>query len=676
MSDDCCDACAPSPNGSRDERAEAPVTVWRVPEVRVAALASALLAMGLVAGWRREVDASTALYLAALVVGGSTFVPDTVRALVRGRLGVGTLMTVAAVGALILGEVGEAATLAFLFSISEALEGYALRRTTHGLRALLSLAPPEATVLRDGRQTVVAAQELEPGDLLLVRPGERVATDGIVGTGHSAMDNSAITGESVPVEVTPGSEVFAAAINGSGVLQIEVTRRTEDNSLARVVRIVEQAQERKGASQRMAQRVARPLVPATIVVAGAIALLGSILGSPELWIHRGLVVLVAAAPCAFAISVPVTVVAAIGAATRSGVLIKGGAALEALGSVDIVAFDKTGTLTRNEPKVIEVAPVRDSSQRVLVDVASALEAKSEHPLAAAITAYHRSDLAAEDVQAVPGNGVTGIVAGSLARLGKPGFIDPSQLRPEVERLQEQGATVVLVEHGDQLLGAIAVRDELRSEAAQVVRRLHDAPLRLTHVAMLTGDNRRTAYALGRAAGIDDVRAELLPEDKVIALSDLQGRGPVAMVGDGINDAPALATADVGIAMGAMGSDVAIETADVALMGQDLRHLPDVMTHARRALSIARQNLALSALILIVLIPLAAAGALGLAAVVAIHELAEVVVIANGLRAARWQRALPPVVLRLSRAQADAAAHRSETRSQLSPRVPDRPRVEA
>jgi len=601
---------------------------------------------------RTSAAAGTAVFALALIAGGSTFIPATLRDLLRRRLSVGTLMTIAAIGAVALGEVGEAATLAFLFSISEGLEGYALTRTRHGLRALLSLAPAEATVVRDGRQAVVLADELAPGDVLLVRPGERIATDGVVTHGRSAVDNSAITGESVPVEVAPGTEVFAAAINGNGALQVEVTRRTEDNSLARVVRIVEEAQERKGTSQRIAQRIARPLVPGIMVIAAAVAVIGSAFGSPELWIHRALVVLVAAAPCAFAISVPVTVVTAIGAATRTGVLIKGGAALEALGAVTAVALDKTGTLTRNEPRVIAVVPAVDATETEVLEVASALESKSEHPLAAAITSHHAATSAAADVKAVTGSGLVGTINGNRARLGKPGFIEPGALAGNVDRLQHAGATVVLVEHGDRLLGAIAVRDELRPEAREVVSRLRDAPLRIDPVVMLTGDNARTAAAVAGAAGIAAVRAELLPEGKVAAIRELQENGRVGMVGDGINDAPALATAHVGIAMGAMGSDVAIETADVALMGHDLRHLPEVLLHARRALAIARQNLAFSALILITLVPLAATGALGLAAVVAAHEVAEVVVIANGIRAGR-RRALTDAasapILRIRRA---------------------------
>jgi len=616
-----------------DEGVE-PQRLRDIREVRSAGAAGVLLAGGLVADVADAHGVAVTLFLAALAVGGSTFVPETLRALLHRRLGVGTLMTIAAAGAVALGELGEAASLAFLFSVSEALESYALARTRRGLRALLSLVPERATVRRGDAELEVSPAELVVGDVMIVGPGDRIATDGTVVEGRSTLDLSAITGESVPVEVEQGTDVFAASINGGGVLDVRVTARTTDNSLARIVHIVEEAQERKGASQRLAERVARPLVPGIMVVATGIAIVGSVFGDPAEWIGRALVVLVAAAPCAFAISVPVTVVAAIGAAARAGILIKGGAALEALGGVQVIALDKTGTLTRNRPTVIDVVEGNGATPSMVLSVAAALENRSEHPLAAAILAAAPATFEATDVQAVIGSGITGTVDGNPARLGKPGFIDPGELAATVEHLQREGCTVVLVEHAGRLLGLIAVRDELRPEAAHVVRRLR--ALGVDRVAMLTGDNRRTADALGRAAGVDDIYAELLPEDKVRAVVGLRAGGHVAMVGDGINDAPALATAEVGIAMGAMGSDVAIEAADVALMGEDLTHLPDAIAHAQRARRIMRQNLALSGLILAVLIPLAATGALGLAAVVATHELAEVVVIANGVRAGRRQ----------------------------------------
>ena len=624
MTDACC-------AHDHHDAAETPQRLRDVREIQLSALAGISLGVGLAAG-TADLDAlALAGYAAALFAGGLTFIPEAARGLLRGRLGVGTLMAIAAIGAVILGEYGEAATLAFLFSISEALESYALTRTRRGLRALLDLVPPRATVLRDGRERTVAPEELTVGDRLLVRPGERLATDGVIRSGRSALDFSALTGESVPVERGPGEEVFAAAINGGAALEVEVTARTEDNSLARIVQIVEEAQERKGHSQRLAERIARPLVPGVMLAALLIAVVGSVLGDPGTWVERSLVVLVAAAPCAFAISVPVTVVAAIGAATRSGVLIKGGAALEALAGVRSVALDKTGTLTRNRPQVIDVISANGIRPDELLGVAAALERRSEHPLAQAILAAAADGASAEDVEAVPGSGLVGHLDGRRLRLGRPGFVEPGSLDAHVRELQGDGATVVLVERDGDTLGAIAVRDELRPEAQAAVEDLHAIGLKL---AMLTGDNERTAHALAEAAGIDHVHAGLLPTGKVEVIEGLQRKRSTAMVGDGINDAPALASADVGIAMGAMGTDVAIEAADVALMGDDLRHLPDTLVHARRAGRIMRQNLLLSGGILVTLIPLAATGVLGLAAVVAVHELAEVVVIANGVRAGR------------------------------------------
>jgi cation-transporting ATPase G len=621
MTDACC--------GGGEVDGDVPARLRDVGEIRAAAVAGLALAAGTVAGWAGAQTPAVIGFVVALVVGGSTFVPQSARALLRGRLSVGTLMAIAAVGAVVLGELGEAATLAFLFSISEALESFALARTRRGLRALLDLVPPRATVLVDGQPRAVGAEELRLGDRLLVRPGERVATDGIVRSGRSALDFSAITGGSVPVERGPGQEVYAAAINGRSAIEVEVTAGVEDNSLARIVRIVEEAQERKGASQRLAERIARPLVPGVLVVAAAVAVLGALFGDPGVWMARALVVLVAAAPCAFAISVPVTVVAAIGAATRSGVLIKGGAALEGLARVRTVALDKTGTLTENRPRAIEVTSAPGTTSAEILDVAAALEARSEHPLAQAVLAAAGAPGTAENVEAVPGSGLVGSVDGRPVRLGRPGFVDAGTLRPAVEAMQAGGATVVLVEREGVTIGAIAVRDELRAEAAAAVAALHDAGMA---TVMLTGDNRATAGALAAAAGVQEVHSELLPTDKAAVIGRLESSGPTAMVGDGINDAPALATATVGVAMGAMGTDVAIETADVALMGDDLRHLPDTFSHARRARRIMTQNLALSGAILVALVPLSAAGALGLAAVVAIHELAEVVVIANGVRA--------------------------------------------
>ncbi|WP_052168842.1 heavy metal translocating P-type ATPase [Actinoalloteichus spitiensis] len=635
MADECCAPREEHP-GTRDQpgprdhaEQRGPRRLWQVRELHVAAVAALLLVAGwLISTWGDE-RVGAVVELAAAVVGAATFAPRAVRALLRGRIGVGTLMTIAAVGAVALGQFAEAAMLGVLFSVAEGLEHHAVRRTRDGLRALLDLVPPNVTVLRDGVQVAVPPEQIAVGEVMLVRPGERAATDGVVRSGRTTLDLSAITGESMPVEAGPGTPVHAGAINGGGAVEVEVTAPASDSSLARIVHIVEEAQDRRGRGQRLADRIARPLVPAIMVLSAVVGVLGALLGDPSVWVERALVVLVAASPCALAISVPLTVVAFVGAASRHGVLVKGGAALEELGRVDTVALDKTGTLTRNDPAVIAVVTPENGRREDVLATAAALEARSEHPLARAI--LHATDAVpdAEDVTAVPGHGLRGRQAGRRVRLGKPGWVDPGPLRPEVTRLQSSGATVVVVEVDGAVLGAIAVRDEPRPEAAEVVDLLGRLGI---ETVMVTGDNRVTARALAARTGVGEVHAELLPEDK----ADLVSRrgGTVAMVGDGVNDAPALATADVGIAMGAVGTDVAIETADVALMGEDLRHLPHVLRHARRARRIMLSNVALSLGIIAVLIPLAVSGGLGLAGVVFVHELAEVLVILNAVRAAR------------------------------------------
>ncbi|SDR92724.1 Cd2+/Zn2+-exporting ATPase [Paraoerskovia marina] len=627
------DACCSSDEVAAPEADDESGRLWQVGEIRAAVAAAVVLLAGWLLSWTTTVPdwIVVGLEAVALVIAASTFVPGAVRRLLRGKIGVGTLMTIAAVGAVILGQIEEAAMLAILYSISEGLEEYSLARTRRGLRALLDLVPTEATVVRGREHVQIDPAVLSIGDVMLVRPGECVATDAQILTGTTSLDVSALTGESVPVEAGPGERVLAGSINGTGALEVTVTATSEDNSLARIVHIVETEQARKGGGQRLADSIASRLVPAILVAAALIAVIGSLAGDPALWIERALVVLVAASPCALAISVPVTVVAAVGAASKRGVLIKGGAALEQLGTVRSLALDKTGTLTANNPAVVEVVPAAGQTTDRVLAVAAGLEARSEHPLARAILVATTERPETSDVAAVTGAGITGTLDGRQVRLGRPGWIDAGPLAADVERMQERGATAVLVEDAGVLLGAVAVRDELRPEAAEVVR---DLTRDGYTVAMLTGDNERTAHALAAEAGITDVHADLRPEDKADIVRALAARRPVAMVGDGVNDAPALATANVGIAMGAMGTDVAIETADVALMGNDLHHLPQVLSHARRARAIMWQNVAFSLLLIGVLIPLALFGVLGLAAVVLVHEVAEVFVIANGVRAGR------------------------------------------
>ncbi|WP_370460018.1 heavy metal translocating P-type ATPase [Nostocoides sp. F2B08] len=612
--------------------AEEPVTrVWQVREVQLGLASGVLLLGAFLAGLAGSERLELVLAVAALLVGGSTFVPGALRRLGRGKVGVGLLMTIGAVGATVLGQVEEAAALAFLFSLSEGLEEYSLARTRHGLRALLDLVPQEASVRRAGRELVVHPSQLLVGDVMVVRPGERLATDGTVRVGTSAVDTSAITGESMPVEVGPGVEVFAGSINGTGALEVEVSSTAEDNSLARIVHVVEAEQSRRGSTQRLADRIAGPLVPGILVVAGLTALVGALAGDPSVWVERALVMVVAASPCALAISVPVTAVASIGAASRRGILVKGGAAMETLGKVAVIAVDKTGTLTRNQPAVIEVATAAGYTREQVLAWAGALEARSEHPLARAVHAAAGQVPPAKDVQAVVGAGLSGTVDGADVRLGRPGWVEPGVLATRVARMQQAGATAVVVQVDGEPVGALAVRDELRGEAAQVIAAFH---ARGYTVAMLTGDNQLAAGALAGEAGIEQVYADLRPQDKSAMVTRLRAAGTTVMVGDGVNDAPALVTADIGVAMGAMGTDVAIETADVALMGDDLRLLPLAFDHARRTRVIMLQNVVVSLALIAVLIPLALLGVLGLAAVVLIHEVAEVLVIANGVRAGR------------------------------------------
>ena len=621
------DACCAPPSGPIASGDGGWSERWRTVAAVVAAVA---WLVGVAAGWAGAEPLSTGAFVAAVITGGATFVPASLRGLRHGRVGVGLLMTIAGAGALVLGELPEAAALAFLFSISEALEDWAVTRARRELRAVLSIVPDTALVRRSGEVVEVATEEVSAGDRLVLRAGARLVTDAVVVEGRSVLDVSAVTGESVPVECEPGDAVVAGSINGGGHLELEATAPASDSTLARIVHAVEEAQDRKGQAQRLADRIARPLIPAIVVIAAAVAIIGVLAGGPGARSDRALGALAAAAPCALAISVPVTTFAAIGAATRTGVVIKGGAALEALARVRTVAFDKTGTLTRNRPRVIEVVS-HGVDDGVVMGLAAALEAHSDHPLAAAITAAHPPTETATEVHTVAGMGVTGVVGGRTIRLGSIRFVEAGPLTVDVDRMSSAGASVIVVEADGVPVGAIAVRDEPRPEAATIVAALDR--LDITSV-VLTGDNQATADAIAHQVGIDDVRAELLPADKAEAVTEIGRHSPVLMIGDGINDAPALATADVGVAMGALGSDVAVEAADVAIMGDHLTHLPDLLVHARRARRIMVQNIAMSGLLIAALIPLAASGLLGLGVVVAVHEGAELFVIANGLRARR------------------------------------------
>ncbi|WP_311324238.1 cation-translocating P-type ATPase [Corynebacterium matruchotii] len=622
---------------------------WKDTELMFPITAGVFCITGFVLDHTVSPTAALACYWVALIAGGWTFIPGSLRQLVtskgRSRMGVGLLMTIAAVGAVLLGHVGEAAALAFLFSISETLEDRAMDRAQQGLRALLSLMPNTARVVRDDVETTVPASEVQTSDVLVVGAGERVATDGTVIAGQSWLDTSAITGESIPVGISPGSNVSAGSVNGSGTLRIRATSDGLDNSLTQIVRLVEQAQSARGERARFADRIARPLVPAVLVASLLIVLFGFLVGDPATWTQRALVVLVAASPCAMAIAVPVTVISAVGAASKLGVVIKSGVAFEQLGTIQTVAFDKTGTLTENNPRVVATHFVVDDA----LPMAAAVESASSHPLSRAIVAAaaepgtNNTDaaLTAHEVQEQPGRGLIGVVKGKRIRVGSPRWIPTdgaSGLADRVAEISQAGMSVVVVEVDGTPAGVLGIRDELRPEAAAAVQALADQGMRSV---MLTGDQEVTAQAIAAQAGIpsDRVWAGQLPADKARVVAELVDKSPTAMIGDGINDAPALAAATVGIAMGVTGSDAAIESADVAFTGSDVRLIPVALAHARRGRRIMTGNIGLALAIIVGLFPLALFGVLGLAAVVLVHEVAEVIVIGNGLRAGRMPRQL-------------------------------------
>ena len=638
IEDPCCGTTAAAAPSDVLE-VEQPTPWWRDSSLALPLSAGLLWVTGLVLGWVGLEVVALIAHVLALAAGAWTFVPGTLRRLVqgqgRGRLGVGLLMTIAALGAVLLGHVGEAAALAFLFSLAEALEDRSMDRAKQGLRSLLALIPETARVSRAAGPEIIPAVELRADDLLLLGAGDRVATDGVIVSGRSWLDTSAITGESIPVEVGPGDAVHAGSLNGPGALSLRATSGGRDNSLTQIVRLVDQAHAAKGERARLADRIARPLVPVVLVVSALVALFGVLTGDPGLWIERALVVLVAASPCAMAIAVPVTVISSIGSASRLGVVIKSGVAVEQLGTIRTVALDKTGTLTRNQPRVVEVVTVDGRRREEILALAAALEATSSHPLATAVLAAAEATegAAAEavEVQEAPGHGITGLVAGREIRVGSPRWVAPGALTGRTEAMAARGMSLIVVEEDGLVIGALGVRDELRLDAAEMVAALHAQGIR---TVMLTGDNALTARAIAEEAGIDEVHAEQLPGDKAAHIRRLSAEAPTAMVGDGINDAPALASATVGIAIGVTGAAAAVESADVVFTGTELRQLPAALAHARRGRRIMTGNIALALAIIVVLFPLALFGVLGLAAVVLIHEVAEVVVIANGMRAAR------------------------------------------
>ena len=617
---------------------------WRFPPLANAMTSGILAGAGYLSAHSGLLghEGEIAFYLLAMLAGGYYWVREGLEELVHERaVGIDMLMLTAAVGSALLGLWGEAAALVFLYSAAEGTEEYTYARTRSAIRALLDLAPREARLLRDGQEATVPAISLRVGDRFLVRPGEALPTDGIIRAGNSSLDESPVTGESVPLDKGPGMAVFAASINRQGALEVEATAAFADNSLSRIIHLVEEAQERKGKAQQWIERFGRRYTPAVLAISVLMLAVPWLFNLPlDNWARRAVLFLVAAAPCALVMSMPVAMAAGIGSAGRRGILIKGGAHLEHLGMVKVVAFDKTGTLTHGKPVVTEVMPLKGDVPQ-LIGIAAGLERYSEHPLARAIVAEALekgiTPAAVTAFESLSGAGAWGEVLGEVWHIGSPMLfasldMDLTPIRETLDDWENQGKTVVLVGGRNELLGLIALRDQMRRGAREAVKGLHAQGMR---VVMLTGDNARVANAVATAIGIDEVHAELKPAEKVEAVRDLERRyGHALMVGDGINDAPALAAATCGIAMGVAGSDAAIEAADVALMAEDLSKVGDALRLGRRVRQVSMQNITFSVAVLAVMIPLALSGMLSIAFTVLVHEASELLAVMNGLRVAR------------------------------------------
>ncbi|MBN2002628.1 MAG: heavy metal translocating P-type ATPase [Anaerolineae bacterium] len=600
---------------------------------------------------------SFAFFALAIALGGWPVVRHAYQEIFVARgLGINALMVIAVTGAIVIGEWSEASIVVVLFALGEALEGYAAERARGALEGLRDLAPPVALRLSpDGQTETVPVEALSVGERVRVRPGDRVSVDGIVRTGQSAVDQSSITGESIPADKAPGDVVFAGTINTSGALEVEVTHLAADNTLNRMVALVQEAQSRQAPVQRFVDRFARVYTPVVAVVALLLATLPPLVWNQPFWgehgwLMRALQMLVIACPCALVISTPVTVVSALTQAARRGVLVKGGRTLEALGRVKIFAFDKTGTLTVGRPATTDVLNVcEDAGCTVGLQYAAAVEAQSSHPLARALVAAAQAQnvplLSAEDVTILDGRGVAGRVNGARVTVASHPHFDAAiphsdAVCCEAERLAADGKTVMLVEHDSRVCSIFAVADTVRPESREALESLRamgwarqgaDSGLR---TVLLTGDGIAVAKAIGQQLGVDDVRAGLLPEDKVTAVRALAVEGDVAMVGDGINDAPALAQATVGIAMGGAGSAQAMETADVILMGDDLRSLPFLVRLSRRTQGVIRANILLALGLKALVFALAAAGVATLWMAIVADVGTSLLVIMNGLRLRR------------------------------------------
>lgn len=561
------------------------------------------------------------LFVAAIVIGGYSLFKVGFQNLIRLDFDMKTLMTVAVIGAAFIGEWAEASIVVILFAISEALERYSMDRARQSIRSLMDIAPKEALVRRNGQEQLISVDDIAVGDTMIVKPGQKIAMDGMVVNGYSAVNQAAITGESVPVGKTVNDEVFAGTLNEEGLLEVKVTKLVEDTTIAKIIHLVEEAQGERAPSQAFVDKFAKYYTPIIMAVAALVAIVPPLLfdASWETWVYQGLAVLVVGCPCALVISTPISIVSAIGNAAKKGVLVKGGVYLEEMGAIKAIAFDKTGTLTKGVPVVTDFEVLnKQVNEKELLSIVTALEYRSQHPLASAIMKkadaenISYSSVLVEDFSSITGKGIKGTVEGTTYYIGSPILFNElgaasadANLEQNVTALQNQGKTAMIIGTEQTILAVIAVADEVRESSKAVIQKLHQMGIKKT--IMLTGDNKGTGNAIGQQIGVTEIQAELMPEDKLNFIKRLRAEyGNVAMIGDGVNDAPALAASTVGIAMGGAGTDTAMETADVVLMGDDLSKLPFTVKLSRKSLNIIKANIAfaigIKAIALLLVIP--------------------------------------------------------------------------
>lgn len=596
------------------QRQQEKIPFFKRKENVLTAISFIFLVIGIIASYLYEEmhPVAIGLFVISIAIGGYNLFKGGLINLSRFYFDMKTLMTIAIIGAAIIGEWREGAVVVFLFAVSEALEAYSMNKARQSISQLMDIAPPIATIRRGNQLVEVDTEFIQINDTLIVKPGQKIAMDGIVLKGTSAVNQASITGEAVPVMKTIGDEVFAGTLNEEGSLEVQVTKRVEDTTIAKIIHLVEEAQAEKAPSQKFVDKFAKYYTPAIIAIAFLVAIVPPLFGADwQTWIYQGLAVLVVGCPCALVVSTPVAIVTAIGNAAKQGVLIKGGIHLEEIGRLQAIAFDKTGTLTKGYPEVmlVESESTNDFIQKVM-----SIETYSQHPLAQAIVKYgskeHIQTVEIEGFQSVTGKGAEGIIGGKKWSVGSVSWITSlsvvsSELIEKIELLQSEGNTVMLAAEEGVYKGFIAVADPIRSTSSKVLQDLKNAGIK--HTVMLTGDDARTAHAIAVKLGMTDVEAGLMPEQKLSAIKVLKEKyGAVAMVGDGVNDAPALAASTVGIAMGGAGTDAALETADVALMADDLEKLPYTIRLSRKALHIIKENimfaLGLKIIALLLIIP--------------------------------------------------------------------------